>query len=135
MGEGRKVDGYISTTLRSADTGLVAEVQGDFKRLDGSKERKLALAFAAAAYYARLGIPTITAAILSLTPGKAWAAKAEILSDAYRTRAEKTREHLEEQQTVDPRLDLRNQKDLVTAAQLLELSQKGRRTKPQGQTA
>lgn len=135
MGEGRKVDGYISTTLRTADAGLVAEVQGDFKRLEGGKATKLALAFAAATQYAQLGIPTITAAILKLTPGNAWAAKAEILSNAYRNRAEKTREHLLEQQTVDVRLDKRSQTDLQTAAELLTLSQRGRRTKPQEKTA
>lgn len=135
MGEGRKVNSYITTTLKSAEPGLVTELQSDFRRLDGTKETKLALAFAAATYYARLGMPTITAAILKLAPGSTWAAKAEILSDAYKNRAEKTRDHLLEQQTIDVRLDRRNQKDLVTAAQLLELSQKGRRTKPQERTA
>ena len=133
MFEARKVNSYIATTLQATkdSEGLVQEIK-DLISLP-SRRAQLARAFELADYYAKLGMPTITAACLSLTPRKAWRHKAATLSEAYKTRADKTREHLEEAHVINVRLEGeggRNKHDLITAQALLTLSQKGQAIKP-----
>lgn len=129
MFEARKVHAHIKTTLQTATPGLVAEVQQVVGTFD--KTARLTQIFAEANHNAEIGMPEIAAAFLSLAPNKSWRFQAATLASAYSHRAESTREHLQQLHIVNPSLESRIQQDLITAAELLTLSQRGRRTKPQ----